>query len=506
MASNGTGTPTTIRCAIYTRKSTEEGLRQDFNSLDAQRDAATAYIRSQVGEGWKLLPDLYDDGGFTGANMQRPALRRLLADVEAKKVDCVVVYKVDRLSRSIRDFAKIMEILEKSGATFVSVTQQFNTTSSLGRLTLNILLSFAQFEREIISERTKDKQTLARKRGKWTGGHVPLGYDLDAGRLVVNPEEAARVRQIFEWYLEDHSVFGIVTKCEDLGWLNKQWQTREGKASGGHALRKCHLYPMLANPIYAGRIRADGEVVKAAHEGIVDEKTFDLVQQKLQANARNAGTERRPKRDPLLRGILYCASCGGQMAATYASSKHRQYRYYACPQSTQRRADACVTRSVSAPVVENAVLESVKRFATTPEVLEVAASAARLRLMAELDQQRKELKEVNIILRNARSQLARAGSKDPGREAMLRDKIDAAQRKADGLRESVTRGERLRLDDETVGQRLRNFEEVWKVMAIEEQSRLLRTLIERVGYDGRRESVRITYHSNGVRELCKGVA
>jgi site-specific DNA recombinase len=221
MASNGTGTPTTIRCAIYTRKSTEEGLRQDFNSLDAQRDAATAYIRSQVGEGWKLLPDLYDDGGFTGANMQRPALRRLLADVEAKKVDCVVVYKVDRLSRSIRDFAKIMEILEKSGATFVSVTQQFNTTSSLGRLTLNILLSFAQFEREIISERTKDKQTLARKRGKWTGGHVPLGYDLDAGRLVVNPEEAARVRQIFEWYLEDHSVFGIVTKCEDLGWLTR---------------------------------------------------------------------------------------------------------------------------------------------------------------------------------------------------------------------------------------------------------------------------------------------
>lgn len=163
MASNGTGTPTTIRCAIYTRKSTEEGLKQDFNSLDAQRDAATAYIRSQVGEGWKLLPEFYDDGGFTGANMLRPALRRLLADVEAKKVDCVVVYKVDRLSRSIRDFAKIMDTLEKSGATFVSVTQQFNTTTSLGRLTLNILLSFAQFEREIISERTKDKQVLARK-------------------------------------------------------------------------------------------------------------------------------------------------------------------------------------------------------------------------------------------------------------------------------------------------------------------------------------------------------
>ncbi|HEU0138520.1 MAG TPA: recombinase family protein, partial [Bryobacteraceae bacterium] len=211
---NGNGAPATVRCAIYTRKSTDEGLNQDFNSLDAQRDSGEAYVCSQTGEGWTLLPDQYDDGGFTGANMDRPALRRLLADVQAKKVDCIVVYKVDRLSRSIRDFGKIMEILEKHGAMFVSVTQQFNTTTSLGRLTLNILLSFAQFEREIISERTRDKQILARKRGKWTGGHLPLGYDLDDGNLVVNEEEAARVRQIFEWYLEGHSVFSIVANCE----------------------------------------------------------------------------------------------------------------------------------------------------------------------------------------------------------------------------------------------------------------------------------------------------
>jgi site-specific DNA recombinase len=208
-----------IRCAIYTRKSTDEGLNQDFNSLDAQREAAEAYIRSQVGEGWVVMPEAYDDGGYTGANMERPALKRLLADCQARRVDCVVVYKVDRLSRSIRDFAKIMEAFENCGATFVSVTQQFNTTSSLGRLTLNILLSFAQFEREIISERTRDKQMAARRRGKWTGGHVPLGYDLDAdgGRLVVNAEESPRVRQIFEWYLEGRTVFEIVAKCNDLG-------------------------------------------------------------------------------------------------------------------------------------------------------------------------------------------------------------------------------------------------------------------------------------------------
>jgi site-specific DNA recombinase len=178
---NTTGAPATVRCAIYTRKSTEEGLGQDFNSLDAQRDSGEAYIRSQAGEGWTLLADQYDDGGYTGANMERPALRRLLADAKAGKVDCVVVYKVDRLTRSLFDFARIVEVLDKHGVSFVAVTQQFNTTTSLGRLTLNILLSFAQFEREIISERTRDKQVLARKRGKWTGGHLPLGYDLDAG-------------------------------------------------------------------------------------------------------------------------------------------------------------------------------------------------------------------------------------------------------------------------------------------------------------------------------------
>lgn len=261
----------TVRCAIYTRKSTEEGLEQEFNTLDAQRDAAEAFIRSQRGEGWIALPDHHDDGGFTGANMDRPALRKLLQDVREGLVDCVMVYKVDRLTRSLLDFARIMEVLDKHGASFVSVTQQFNTTTSLGRLTLNILLSFAQFEREIISERTRDKQILARKRGKWTGGHLPLGYDLEDGRLILNEEESARVRQIFEWYLESHTVHSIVANCEGRGWRNKQWATKEGKTYGGHPMRKCHIYTMLANPLYVARIRAADEIVAATHPPIVDD-------------------------------------------------------------------------------------------------------------------------------------------------------------------------------------------------------------------------------------------
>ncbi len=357
--------PPNPRCAIYTRKSTEEGLDQDFNSLDAQREAGAAYVRSQAGEGWTLLPDQYDDGGYTGANMERPALRRLLADIQAKKLDCVVVYKVDRLSRSIRDFAKIMEIFERHGATFVSVTQQFNTTTSLGRLTLNILLSFAQFEREIISERTRDKQVAARKKGIWTGGHLTLGYDLESGggRLIVNPEEAERVRQIFNWYLEGETVFGIVAKCEDRGWHNKKWVTQEGRTYGGHPMRKCHVYKMLANPLYIARMRADDQLYPAAHEAIIDERTFELVQEKLKENTRNAGGGGRRKFEVLLRGLLYCSCCGSAMSPSYSSSKLRRYRYYVCQRAMRRNGEACTTRAVSAPAVEDAVVETIQRVA-----------------------------------------------------------------------------------------------------------------------------------------------
>src|SRR5579885_2003884 len=500
---NGNGAPKPVRCAIYTRKSTDEGLNQDFNSLDAQRDAGEAYIRSQA-EGWTPLPDLYDDGGYTGANMDRPALKRLLADIQARKVDCVVVYKVDRLSRSIRDFGRIMEILEKHGATFVSVTQQLNTTTSLGRLTLNILLSFAQFEREIISERTRDKQVMARIRGKWTGGHLPLGYDLEDGNLIINEEEAARVRQVFDWYLQGHSVHGIVAKCEGLGWRNKQWATKEGKTFGGHPLRKCHIYTMLANPLYAARIRAGDEIVAAAHPRIIDDNTFDFVQQKLKENTRNPGGAHGPRVEALLRGVLYCAACGSAMSPSYSSSKNRRYRYYVCLRTMQRNGDGCTTRAVSAPVVEEAVIESVRRFAAQPEVVEAIARAARHRMAEELGKYREELKAVNVRVRNAKSQLARAKNLDADQEATLRETVAAGEARAEELRRVVERGERLRLDEHMVRQRIASFDDVWKTLTIQQQAALLRQLIERVGYDARGDKVKVTYNSNGIREFCKG--
>ncbi|MGB9610557.1 MAG: recombinase family protein, partial [Bryobacteraceae bacterium] len=236
-----------VRCAIYTRKSTDEGLDSDFNTLDAQRESAEAYIASQRHEGWVALPQKYDDGGFTGANLERPALQRLLSDIRDGLVNCVVVYKVDRLTRSLLDFARIMEVLDKHGATFVSVTQQFNTTASLGRLTLNILLSFAQFEREMIAERTRDKMSAARRKGKWVGGNPVLGYDVrpEGGALVVNEEEAAQVRAIFALYLELGSLLPVVEELSRRGWTLKRWTTRDGKTAGGKTFTRPRLHQLL---------------------------------------------------------------------------------------------------------------------------------------------------------------------------------------------------------------------------------------------------------------------
>jgi site-specific DNA recombinase len=254
-----------VRCAIYARKSTVEGLEQEFNSLDAQRESAEAFVRSQAHEGRTCLPERYDDGGFTGGNMDRPALQRLLADVAAGKIDCVVCYKVDRLSRSPLDFAKMMETFEQQGVSFVSITQQFNSATSRGRLVLNVLLSFAQVEREIIAERTRDKIAATRRKGKWSGGMPVLGYDLDprGRRMSVNDDEAARVRATFALYLEHEDLLPVVQELARRGWVGKRWQTRQGRQRGGRPFTKTSLYRLLTNVLYASKVRYKDEMHQA---------------------------------------------------------------------------------------------------------------------------------------------------------------------------------------------------------------------------------------------------
>ncbi|MFN0019604.1 MAG: recombinase family protein, partial [Pirellulaceae bacterium] len=320
-----------VRCAIYTRKSTEEGLDQEFNSLDAQREAGENFIRSQAGEGWVCLAAQYDDGGFTGGNMDRPALQRLLTDIEAGEIDTIIVYKVDRLSRSLLDFTKMMEVFDRHQVSFVSVTQQLNTTTSMGRLTLNVLLSFAQFEREIISERTRDKMSAARRKGKYVGGAPVLGYDIDraASRLVVNAREAAQVRQIFAAYLNCGSLIPTIAELDRLGLSTKRWTTKAGKIRGGRLFDKNSLYHLLTNRVFIGQIQYRDEIYPAEHPGIIEPDVFQKVHDQLNSNRRHGGAETRNKYGALLRGLLRCAPCGCAMMHSYSTKDgKKRYRYY----------------------------------------------------------------------------------------------------------------------------------------------------------------------------------
>ena len=278
-----------VRCAIYTRVSTESGLDQDFNSLDAQYDAAQAYIRSQAHAGWTLVRTRYDDGGFSGGSTDRPALQQLLDDIRAHRINVIVVYKVDRLTRSLADFAKLVELFDAHGVSFVAVTQQFNTTSSMGRLTLNVLLSFAQFEREVTGERIRDKIAASKRKGMWMGGYPPLGYDVRDRHLVINDAEAAQVIDVYQLYLELGSVRLLKRELDRRGVVSKVRVSRRGVRSGGRSFSRGALYELLANPIYLGEIRHKGERYPGQHEPILDREMWERVQQRLRDGTRRGG-------------------------------------------------------------------------------------------------------------------------------------------------------------------------------------------------------------------------
>ena len=323
-----------LRCAIYTRKSTEEGLEQTFNTLHAQRESAEAYIASQREAGWVALEQHYDDGGFSGASLERPALKRLLEAIQAGSVDCIVVYKVDRLSRSLLDFARLISLFDQRGVTFVSVTQNFNTTNSVGRLTLNILLSFAQFERELISERTRDKLGAARRKGKWTGGIPVLGYDVDpqGGRLHVNTAEAERVREIFAVADQTRSLAATLQKMNSRGLTTKDWITRKGKHHPGRPFAKGILRALLGNVLYKGSIRHKGTVYPGEQDALVEEELWERVNERLLHNGRHQTGLKHSKQEVLLAGLLYCGQCSSVLTPTFTRQKIHRYYICDCPQ------------------------------------------------------------------------------------------------------------------------------------------------------------------------------
>lgn len=508
----------TVRCAIYTRKSTEEGLQQEFNSLDAQRESAEAFIKSQTHEGWVCLLDRYDDGGFTGGNMDRPAVKRLMADIESGKVDCVVVYKVDRLSRSLLDFARMMEAFERNHISFVSVTQQFNTTHSMGRLTLNILLSFAQFEREIISERTRDKMAATRRKGKWAGGHPVLGYDVDPRgfKLVVNEDEAARVRGIFELYLAHGSLLPVVEELECRGWRSKEWQTRKGAQRGGKPFTRTSLYKLLLNVVYIGKVRYKDEIHVGEHTGIVDAEVWRRVQTLLQRNGRTGGAAVRNRFGALLKGILRCKPCGCAMTPSHVTKRGSiRYRYYICSSAQKRGWNTCPSKSIPAGEIERFVVQQIRCIGKDPGLLAetlgqaiTQASTQQAALSDERHRLASELQHWHAEIRTLIEQVAppNGNSAAVNYLADLQERIRIAERRLAEIDEELLAGGRQQIDEREVGLALSAFEPVWESLAPREQARLVELLVERVDYDGGKKRVSITFHPTGIKALADEIA
>ena len=362
-----------LRCAVYTRKSSEHGLEQDFNSLDAQREAAEAYVKSQAHEGWRLIKTHYDDGGLSGGTLERPALQALLTDIRGRKIDVVVVYKVDRLTRSLADFAKLVELFEAHGVSFVSVTQQFNTTTSMGRLTLNVLLSFAQFEREIAGERIRDKFAASRRKGMWMGGTIPLGYDVHDRKLIVNKGEAETVKFIFERYLVLGCVSRLRVDLDQKGIRSKQRILTSGCVLGGRSFERGALYHLLRNRIYRGEVVHKGIAYPGEHEPIVSEGLWNAVQDKLSANL----TRRRQARvesGALLQGLIF-DDRSNRMSPTYTMRRKNRYRYY-ISQACLRGGEVGSRPRISADDVERLVVEELCRQQNRVDQITDMASGA----------------------------------------------------------------------------------------------------------------------------------
>ncbi|WP_246522959.1 recombinase family protein [Gemmata palustris] len=502
-----------VRCAIYTRKSTEEGLEQEFNSLDAQREAGEAFVRSQAGEGWALVPEKYDDGGYTGGNTDRPGLQKLMAHIDDGRIDCVVVYKVDRLSRSLLDFAQLMRTFETRTVAFVSVTQQFNTATSMGRLVLNVLLSFAQFEREIISERTRDKIAATRRKGKWAGGHPVLGYDIDPGgyKLTLNTAEAERVRQIFALYLEHGALVPVVAELERRQWTTKRWATRKGPERGGKPFDRTNVYNLLTNPLYVGHVRYKDEVHAGEHPAIVDPGVFAAVQRALTRNGRTGGALVRNQFGALLKGLLRCGPCGCAMTPSHSTKGTKRYRYYVCGHAQKRGYRACPSKSIPAEPIEGFVVERVRTVGRDPELLRQVLEQAREKGAARIKELEaahrgleKDLGTWHGEVRRLSVQLKPGEDNGPlvARLADLHERIEAAEHRAAKVREHLTAVTDQLISEEDAARALAAFDPIWGTLTPLERARVIALLVEKVEYDGRDGNVTVSFHPTGIKALA----
>ena len=494
------------RCAVYVRKSHEEGLDQPFNSLHAQQEACLAYVKSQ---GWGALPTEYSDGGYTGANTDRPGVQRLMQDIEAGKVDCVVVHRVDRLSRSLLDFAKLMEMFDQRGVAFVSVTQRFDTTSSMGRLTLNILLSFAQFEREIIAERIRDKISAAKKRGQWIGGQPFLGYDIDRERkrLIVNPAEAEIVREIFQAFIRTRSTLMVARELNAKGYRTKQYKTiKNGKILGGKRWNKVYVYRVVTCRKYLGEVVHKGQSYPGEHEAILDRRLWDDAQRIMAENYHSRAMKTRQKSPPLLTGIIWCGHCGKAMGASQTNRRGKRYRYYVCNHAEKNGYDACPVKSVAAGQIEEAVKDRIRVILRSPDL--VARTFREMQAQAEgqredLAGQKERLEAKLAELKRTIGRLARSDGNDGGLVAeltKLNEEYGQTQNQVEDVGRALEAVGAGGVAEDEVREALQKLDPLWDELFPAEKERIVKLLVQEVVVG--RDSLLIRLRLHGLNSLA----
>jgi site-specific DNA recombinase len=503
-----------LYCAIYTRKSTSEGLDQDFTSLDNQRESAENYINSQKNEGWIVLPEKYDDGGYTGANTERPALQKLITDIKEGKINCIVVYKVDRLSRSLLDFVKLLELFEKYNVVFVSVTQAFNTNNSIGRLTLNILLSFAQFEREIISERVKDKMGAARKKGRFIGGMPILGYDIDKvnHKFIVNEKEATLIREIFDLYLKEKSLLSVAMILNEKGYRTKQFMSKTGRVFGGTKFKNTNVQLIIKNVLYIGKVKYSGDLYKGTHEAIVSEEVFNKAQEILANNRVERKNPRNAKNTGLLNNILRCKACDSIMFHTYTSKKEeRKYRYYVCMNAQKRGYKNCPNRSVNAQQIENIVVISLMKIATDLQLRKETLQDVNECIQKEIETHNKGTKVLikDVAVLREKINGLKESLKNPNGDA---EKIEQElkiltaryseyeQLLTDARVKETTLGQKLIADYE-LEQALIVNSVIWETLFPQEKHKALKLMLKQIDYSAADGKIRFTLNHSGIKFL-----
>ena len=488
-----------IRCAIYTRKSTEDGLEQEYNTLDAQRDSCESYIQSQASRGWRIIDTQYDDGGFTGANVERPAYSRLIADIQAGLVDMVLVYKVDRLSRSLADFANIMAMFDKAGVSFVSITQHFDTSSSLGRMTLNILITFAQFEREMIAERIRDKIASSRKRGKYIGGIPVLGFDVNDKKLHINKNEAEQVNAIFKLYIELHSVRDVANKLNERCWTTKKWVTKREKLTGGLKFSGKNVHAMLSNPIYIGKVTYKGEVFEGEHDGIVDENLFNDVQALLKDRSRPEYRNKKKKHPSLLRGILYCGECGHVMTKTYASkAKGKVYFYYVCNNVLKNTRKACKSKRIPALKVEDFIVKQISAIGKNKGLTDGLVKKAELEQNTLFQQLKMEKDGVETALKITYKQLSNGELNNEN------DSIEKYQTRIRELDLRMASLDNLSLTPKGVSHTLKKFMPIWDTLEGDQKEKIVSLIFEKITWNSESESLDFEFNPLGMSLLKNG--